>query len=93
MKRGYAPKGKYAWDLWFIKEKGYFHVFFLQSDRTGNPGDRHHSKVSIGHAKSRDLINWKPLPIALKPGKKGEWDDLSLWTGDVYKRKNKYYML
>ncbi|MBD3252919.1 family 43 glycosylhydrolase [Candidatus Pacearchaeota archaeon] len=93
MKRGYAPKGKYVWDLWFIKEKGYYHVFFLQSNKTKNPEDRHNNKVSIGHAKSKDLIHWTSLPTALKPGKKGEWDDLSLWTGDVYKRNNKYYML
>ncbi|MCA9485913.1 MAG: family 43 glycosylhydrolase, partial [Nanoarchaeota archaeon] len=47
---------------------------------------------SIGHAVSKDLINWKELPTALKPGKKCEWDDFTLWTGTVIKRKNKFYM-
>lgn len=92
MEEVFSLKNKFLWDLWFIKDKGNYHVFYLQSKRTRSPEKRHDNNVSIGHAVSKDLKKWRELPVALKPGKKGDWDDLSLWTGSVIKKGKKYYM-
>lgn len=92
MNQGYGVKGRYLWDLWFIKSKGEYHVFYLQSRKTKNPEERHDAHVSIGHAISKDLVNWKKLPTPLRPGKKGEWDDLALWTGSIIKKGKTYYL-
>lgn len=88
----YSPKGKYLWDPWLIKEKDTYHVFYLQAPRKGRYSKRHDNHVTIGHAISKDLINWKELPTALKPGRKGEWDDFTLWTGTIIKKSGIYYM-
>lgn len=90
--KNYSPKNKFLWDSWFIQSKKEHHVFYLQAKKTKDPEKRHNNKVSIGHAVSKNLRNWKELPVALEPGKKGEWDDLSLWTGSVIKKENKYFM-
>lgn len=92
MPYNFSPKRKILWDLWFIKDKRKYHAFYLQAKRTKNPEKRHNAKVSIGHAVSKDLKKWKELPIALRPGKKGSWDDIGLWTGSVIKKGKKYYM-
>ncbi|MDO8563598.1 MAG: glycoside hydrolase family 68 protein [Nanoarchaeota archaeon] len=88
----YSPKEKIMWDSWFIKERNTYHSFYLQCTRTENPEERHDNHVSIGHAFSDDLINWKETETALEPGEKGEWDDLALWTGSVIKKDNRHYM-
>jgi len=90
-KEAYHPKGKSLWDLWFLKDKKGFDVFYLQNNKAIAAKDRHDG-VSIGHAFSKDLINWKEVSTVLEPGKKGEWDDLSLWTGSAIKKGKKYYM-
>lgn len=92
MVKNYSPERKILWDLWFIKDKGKYHGYYLQSDRLKDVNKRHDNNVSIGHAVSKDLIKWKELSTALKPGERGEWDDLSLWTGSVIKKGSKYYM-
>jgi beta-fructofuranosidase len=92
MVNNYAPKGKLLWDTWFIKENNYYHVFYLQALPSKNPNERHDKKVSIGHAVSRNLINWEELPTALEPGKENSWDNLALWTGSIIKKDKKYCM-
>jgi len=94
----YYPEGKFLWDLWFIKDRNFYHAFYLQSEPTQDPEERHNNNVSIGHAISDDFgsspasLHWTELPTALEPGRKGEWDDFSLWTGSVIKKGGRYYM-
>jgi beta-fructofuranosidase len=88
---GYAPKGYYLWDPWFIKDDHFFHVFYLQASREYDLEERHHHSA-IGHACSTDLAGWRELPAALAPGANGSWDDLALWTGSVIKKQQTYYM-
>jgi beta-fructofuranosidase len=88
---GYAPKARFLWDPWFIKDNGCFHVFYLQASRELDQEERHHHS-SIGHAWSRDLSGWQELPEALAPGPSGSWDDLALWTGSVIKKQGTYYL-
>ncbi|MBD3260172.1 MAG: hypothetical protein GF334_00575 [Candidatus Altiarchaeales archaeon] len=92
MDSGYKPEGKILWDSWFIKKGGDYHVFYLQTKATENPQDRHNSNVSIGHAASKNLVEWRELPYALEVGKPGSWDDLALWTGSVIKKGKTYFM-
>lgn len=92
MKNNYSPDGKILWDSWFIKVKDEYHVFYLQAFPTKFPDDRHNNSVSIGHAVSKDLIRWRELPTALEKGDNDAWDNLSLWTGSVIEKDNKYYM-
>lgn len=89
MKKQYSPYGKYMWDTWFaIDSDGTYHAFYLESDI----GDTRYATPSIGHAKSKDLKNWEQLDTVLEPGNEGDWDDLALWTGSVFKHKDKWYM-
>ena len=92
MGRNYAPEGKYLWDPWFIEASGAYHMFHLQSKRDGDPDGRHHNNVSIGHAISRDLIQWEEQETALSPGVEGSWDGLSLWTGSVFENKGVFFL-
>src|ERR1700738_451641 len=90
---GYRPRVKWLWDPWFISHADLWHLFHLQADRSWTPEERH-DHASIGHAISRDLINWEELPTALEPGPPGGWDDLSIWTGSVLKQQaGRYYLL
>lgn len=88
----YSPSGKVLWDSWFIKDNGVFHVFYLQCLPTKDSEKRHDNNVSIGHAISKDLIQWKEQKIALEPGINDAWDNLSLWTGSVIKKDDEYFM-
>jgi len=92
MEQFYSPKGMLLWDSWFIKKGNEYHLFHLQALPPKDPAKRHNNKVSIGHAVSTDLINWKELPTALKPGEGNAWDNLALWTGSVIEKDGKYYM-
>lgn len=85
-------QGKSLWDSWLIKEKGIYHIFFLQAEPSTNNEQRDNGFISIGHAVSKDLINWEKRTDALGPGKKGEWDSLNLWSGSVIKKDNQFYM-
>jgi len=87
----YKPEGKLMWDLWFLKDKDKYHAFYLQHDEKTALKNRH-DNVSIGHALSKDLVKWKEIGTALEPGKKGEWDDLALWTGSIIKKGKRYFL-
>jgi len=93
MPKAYKPKDKYLWDSWFVRgDDDAYHAFYLQSDMSVTPDERHDNLVSIGHAVSRDLKRWQELPTALEPGGSGQWDSLSLWTGSVIKRHDSWFM-
>ncbi len=88
--KNYAPKGKVVWDSWFIKEKGEYHVFYLQADPLKRSGDLEYP-TSVGHSVSKDLVDWKEIGTVLEPNEKG-WDDAAIWTGSVVKKGKKFYM-
>lgn len=68
------------------------HCFFLQSPRDGDPDARHHNRVSVGHAVSKDLYHWDYRGTILSPGEEGCWDDLSIWTGFMLNYAGQYYL-
>ena len=81
------------WDFWLIFEPPDYHLFHLRAPRSLADPELRHNSATIGHAESCDLLNWRDKGRALGPGRLGEWDDLSVWTGSVIKRGGLYYML
>jgi len=57
-----------------IYYKGEYHLFYQY-----NPNDYKWGDIHWGHAKSKDLINWEHLPIALHPSK--EFDEHHCFSG------------
>lgn len=73
---------QWLWDSWAADDGEHHHLFFLKAPAAlGDAGERHiHARV--GHARSKDLVEWEVLPDALAPDPDG-WDDLAIWTGSV----------
>lgn len=57
-----------------IFHKGYYHLFYQLHPYSDSDGTKY-----WGHVRSRDLVKWEPLPIALAPSNdKGEE---AIWSG------------
>ncbi len=85
-------KDKWLWDFWFAQDGSDYHIYYLQAPRSlGDPVLRHFN-VSVGHAVSQDLVNWRILPDAIQPGPEGNWDDKSTWTGSIITHGGQWYM-
>lgn len=87
----YHPKGMQMWDAWYWQKNGEVHVFHLQRLRPGSQRSEFEAD-SIGHAVSRDLVDWEEKPIVLSPGEPGSLDDMCLFTGCTFENNNQYYM-
>jgi beta-fructofuranosidase len=74
-------------DMWFFVEEDIVHCYYLTCDEYIEA----HKIWDIGHATSRDLMNWEIHDLALKMAPKGEWDEV-LATGSILKRNNVYWM-
>lgn len=59
-----------------IQFKGEYHVFFQH-----HPYDEHWGPMHWGHVKSKDLIHWEHLPVALAPG--DEFDQSGCFSGSA----------
>lgn len=82
----------WTWDFWTAKDGDDYHLFFLKAPKSlGNP-DARHQNARVGHAVSTDLTNWTVLPDAIGPGARGEWDDMSTWTGSVIRAEDRWHM-
>lgn len=74
----------WVWDSWPVRgDDDQTHLFFLRASRALLDPDRRHRRASIGHARSRDLIEWELLPDALVTADQPAWDDGATWTGSV----------
>lgn len=87
----YHPKGMSMWDTWYLNHDGEVHAFHLQvlapeSERTLREA------YGIGHAVSRNLLDWKELPNALEPGEAGSGEDLNLFTGCAFEKDGTCYL-
>jgi beta-fructofuranosidase len=56
---------------------GHYHVFFQY-----NPGSARHADMHWGHFRSRDLLDWELLPMALSPTPEGDDAD-GVWSGNA----------
>lgn len=59
-----APSGWINDPNGFCYFKGYYHIFYQYYPYSENVG----SPMHWGHARSKDLVHWETLPIALTPG-------------------------
>lgn len=89
----YHGRGMYQWDTWYCKRKDTeeVHAFYLQELRPGSERTRREAD-SLGHAVSRNLIDWEELPPAIEPAEPGEPGDLTAWTGSTVEHDGRYYM-
>lgn len=55
-------------------------------------GEFARERGALGHAVSRDLVKWEPLPTALYPGSPGSYDDYDLWNGNLVWHDGNYYL-
>lgn len=60
-----------------IQWKGTYHLFYQH-----NPNEPRIGNIHWGHAKSKDLIHWEDMPLALEPNEKRSDGD-GCWTGCV----------
>ncbi|NYI04736.1 glycoside hydrolase family 32 protein [Allostreptomyces psammosilenae] len=60
-----------------VFHEGHYHVFFQY-----NPRSAAHADMHWGHFRSRDLLDWELLPIALAPTPRGEDAD-GVWSGNA----------
>ncbi|GAB7002561.1 glycoside hydrolase family 32 protein [Nocardioides sp. AN3] len=56
---------------------GWYHVFFQY-----NPDSARHANTHWGHLRSRDLLRWELMPVALAPTPGGEDSD-GVWSGNA----------
>lgn len=83
-----------------IKENGKYYVWYSKSTgpSQGFGGDIENEKVfpwdrcDIWYATSEDGETWKEEGLAVARGKKGEYDDRSVFTVEIMKHENKYYL-
>ena len=64
-----APSGWINDPNGFCYFDGYYHVFFQHHPQSAEWGPMH-----WGHVRSKDLVHWEELPIALTPGDKEDED-------------------
>ena len=62
-----------------IYDKGWYHVFYQF-----NPYGAQWGSIHWGHARSRDLVNWQQMPVALWPSKSRGEDHV--FSGSVFPR-------
>ena len=83
-----------------IKEDGKYYVWYSKSTgpTQGFAGDIENDKVfpwdrcDIWYATSEDGITWKEEGMAVARGKKGEYDDRSVFTVEIMQYDDKYYL-
>ncbi|WEV61102.1 sucrose-6-phosphate hydrolase [Streptococcaceae bacterium ESL0729] len=71
----------------FCYFKGYYHIFYQHHPYSENWGPMH-----WGHARSRDLIHWETLPIALAPDTEGI-DEGGCFSGSAIVKDDKLYLV
>jgi len=88
----FVLEDKWVWDFWFCHDGDDLHLFYLQAPRSLVDEERRHRNATIGHARTRDLVNWEILPDPIGKGAPGAFDDLATWTGSVFRHGDLWYL-
>ncbi|MFK3781456.1 hypothetical protein [Agrobacterium sp. NPDC089420] len=78
-----ALPNKWLWDSWYAHDGEWWHGYFLQADKSLIDPRKRHRNVSIGHAVSKDLVDWTHLGACFAPSAGPAFDDETTWTGCV----------
>ena len=70
--------------VWF---KGYYHIFYQHSPHFETPW---HENMHWGHARTKDLIHFEELPVALFPDR--EYDKDGCWSGTAIVKDDVLYL-
>lgn len=70
----------------FVYFQGEYHLFFQYY-----PYDSIWGPMHWGHAKSKDLVHWEQLPVALAPGE--EYDKNGCFSGSAIEKDGKLYLV
>lgn len=70
----------------FVYFKGEYHIFYQH-----NPGAPKWDKMHWGHAQSPDMVNWRHLPVALKPSQ--PYDKDGVYSGSAIVEEDILYLL
>ncbi len=82
----YLPTDLILKDSWVFVRGEEVHLFFLADRRGGQPR-------CVGHAVSRNWLDWTALPVIEIRGPQGSWDDGRCGTGTVFQYDDgRYYM-
>ena len=72
---------RWVWDSWYVWDGDTCHAFYLCASRGLKDPNRRHRNTNVGHAISKDLVNWEILPDALSPSESPAFDSWTTWTG------------
>lgn len=81
-----APSGWINDPNGFVFFKGYYHIFYQYHPESVKWGPMH-----WGHARSRDLVHWEQLPIALFPGDAEDPD--GCFSGSAIEKDGRLYLM
>ena len=70
----------------FVYFRGEFHLFYQY-----NPYDSAWGSLHWGHAKSKDLVNWEHLPVALAPDK--DYDKDGCFSGSAIVKDDTLWLM
>ncbi|KAF2893415.1 hypothetical protein ILUMI_12759 [Ignelater luminosus] len=89
----YRPKYHFAAPIGWINDpngviffRGEYHLFYQY-----NPYNTYSQRIHWGHAKSKDLIHWEHLPVALAPDQYYDWD--GVFSGSAIVKDDKLYLI
>lgn len=88
----FALEDYWVWDFWLARDGADHHLFFLQAPKAIGDPEARHWNVTIGHAVSRDLIDWTPLGACFGPSEGPAFDDGTTWTGSVIRHAGEWWM-
>lgn len=72
---------RWVWDSWYVWDGDECHAFYLCASRGLYDPIRRHRNTNVGHAVSKDLVNWTILPDAISPSESPAFDSWTTWTG------------
>lgn len=87
----YAPRNMYVWDVWYMLKDDVVHAYHLQRIRPGAQIPQA-LEDELGHAVSRNLVDWEELPTAFGPDPSNPLDDRQPWTGCALWHEDQGYL-